>query len=215
MGVNNWFSWDNQYGGVAVVDLGSGHQQLTIAVDHATGGNSGFYGLIPLTETPATHGKWELLPFNSEVLAIHAALIATGKVLFFAGSGNNVSRAADPTFGDVGQGMYTSVVWDPSAPAGSNFFHPDTIRRADGRPFDFFCGGDTLLPDGRLLSAGGNQSYNNGNNLGQRDVASFDPGTEQWQKRPSMAEGRWYPTLLALADATILAVSGRTGPMGI
>jgi hypothetical protein len=49
-------------------------------------------------------GMWELLPCDSQVLAVHAALMHTGKVLFFAGSGNNVPRfdARD----------VHSVVWD-------------------------------------------------------------------------------------------------------
>lgn len=32
---------------------------------------------------PGTVGSWELLPFHSEVLAIHTALLPAGKVLFF------------------------------------------------------------------------------------------------------------------------------------
>jgi hypothetical protein len=50
-----------------------------------------------------------------------------------SGSGNNTVRDADPSFGDVTRGMWTSVVWDPDAPAGANFAHPDTLHRADGR----------------------------------------------------------------------------------
>jgi hypothetical protein len=214
LGVNNWFSWDNQYGGIAVFAAGGRPQLLIMAVDNPPGVNTGFYTLIPLSESPDTHGKWELLPFNSEVLAIHAAVLRTGKVLFFAGSGNNTHRVADPNFGNVKKNMWTSVVWDPTAPQGANFSHPATIKRADKKPFDFFCGGDTVLPDGSVLSAGGNQSYNNGNNLGQRDVAAFDPQTEQWAKRAPMAEGRWYPTLLPLADGRVLAVSGKNGTDG-
>ena len=38
----------------------------------------------------AQQGVWELLPCNSKVLAVHAVLMHSGRVLFFAGSGNNV-----------------------------------------------------------------------------------------------------------------------------
>ncbi len=210
LGLNNWFSWENQYCGIAAVDVGAGPQLLVMAVDHPPGGNAGVYTLVPLTESPATHGSWEVLPYNSQVLAIHAAVLRTGKVLFFAGSGNNVIRVAAPDFGVVADDMWTSVLWAPAAPgAAGNFAHPATLNRADGKPFDFFCGGDTFLPDGSVLSAGGNLAYNNGNNLGQREVASFDPDTEQWSARPPMAHGRWYPTLLALDDGRVLAVSGK------
>jgi hypothetical protein len=45
------------------------------------------------------------LPYYSQVLAIHAALLRTGHVPFFAGSGNNTVREADPYYGDVNQHM--------------------------------------------------------------------------------------------------------------
>jgi len=209
LGVSNWFSWENQYSDVAVVPLGGVPHLLILAVDHPATGNVGVYTAVRLVEDPSVHGSWEMLPFNSEVLAIHAATLRTGKVLFFAGSGNNTVRVADPHFGNVASGLYTSVVWDPAAAPPDNFDHPGTIDRADGKPFDFFCGGDTFLADGRILSAGGNLSYNNGNNLGQRDVAIFDPQAEQWSVTAPMAGGRWYPQLLMLPDGRILAVSGK------
>jgi hypothetical protein len=40
----------------------------------------------------AKQGKWTLLKYGSEVLAVHAALLPTGKVLFSAGSGNSTAR---------------------------------------------------------------------------------------------------------------------------
>jgi len=209
LGVNNWFSWDNQGAGIAVVPLGGVPHLLVLAADHPPAGSIGVYTTVQLTESLSVHGQWEVLPFNSEVLAIHAAMLRTGRVLFFSGSGNNTVRFADPTFGDVAAGMYTSVVWDPQAPQGQNFMHPPTIFRQDGRPFDFFCGGDTFLADGRVLSAGGNQDYNNTNNLGQREVAIFDPVTEQWAAAPPMEHGRWYPQLLLFPDGHVLTVSGK------
>ncbi len=213
-GVNNWFSWDNQCGALTVIGSGDSARLLVMSVDNPPALNSGYYTSIALTESPQAHGQWQVLPFLSGVLAIHAALLHTGKVLFFAGTGNNTVRDAAPDFGDVTKDLWTSVVWDPSAPAGTGFFHPATINRDNGRPFDFFCGGDTFLPDGTIFSAGGNLSYNGGNNLGQRETASFDPTTQQWTRRASMPVGRWYPTLLTLTDGRILTVSGKNGTDG-
>lgn len=105
MGVNNWFSWENQGAALAVLDA---TELVVFAVDHPPGGNAGFYTVLPLVETPQRHGRWELLPFNSQVLAIHAAVLHTGKVLFFAGSGNNTHRDAAPDFGDVTKNIWTS-----------------------------------------------------------------------------------------------------------
>jgi hypothetical protein len=209
LGVNNWFSWENQGGGIAVATLGGAQCLVILAADHPPAGSTGFTTTVQLTESRAVHGEWQILPYNSQVLAIHAAMLRTGRVLFFSGSGNNTARVADPNFGSVAAGLYTSVVWNPQAPAGQEFSHPPTISRQDGRPFDFFCGGDTFLADGRVISAGGTQDYNNGNDLGQRDVAIFDPVTETWANTASMAHGRWYPQLLLLSDSHVLTVSGK------
>jgi hypothetical protein len=40
------------------------------------------------------------LPYFSEVLPVHTALLHTGKVLFFAGSGNNAFRFRPAFLGD-------------------------------------------------------------------------------------------------------------------
>ncbi len=214
LGVNNWFSWDNQYGGIAVARLGGGAPMLFVmGIDHDAAGNLGFYTVVALAEDPPTHGRWELLPYFSEVLPIHAALLHSGNVLFAAGSGNNPVRVAAADFGDVAHHMYTSVVWDPNAPDGG-FQHPATLRRANGHPFDFFCGGHSFLADGSLLFAGGNLGYNYGDNLGLRESATFDPIAATWTMRTPMEHGRWYPTLLTLADGGVLAVSGKNDTDG-
>jgi hypothetical protein len=213
-GVNNWFSWDNQYASLAVLGTGDAARLVVAAIDNPPGLNTGFYTTLALVESPAEHGRWQVLPFTSQVLAIHAALLHTGKVLFFAGTGNNTVRDADPDFGDVTHNLWTSVVWDPTGPAGGAFDHPATITRDNGRPFDFFCGGDTFLADGRLLSAGGNLAYNDGNNLGQRETAVFNPVSEQWTRAATMQVGRWYPTLITLGDGRILTVSGKNDTNG-
>ena len=96
---------------------------------------------------PARDGQWELLKFHSGVLAVHAATLPNGKVLFFAGSGSSATRFAAPDFGNMAKQIYTSVVWDPQAAAPNNFSHPPTLEAADHRPFDFFCGGDTFLAE--------------------------------------------------------------------
>src|SRR5262249_18488794 len=89
----------------------------------------------------AKEGFWELLACDSRVLAVHAVLMYTGRVLFFAGSGNNVPRH---NAHDV-----RSVVWDYQA---GTFHTPVT-------PFDVFCAGQTVLSDGKVLVAGGTQQY--------------------------------------------------------
>ena len=118
--------------------------------------------------------------------------------------------------------IYTSVVWDPTKNVFDNgtFDHPPTLRRAaDNTVIDFFCCGHTFLPDGRVLVAGGSKDYDNlivnghmqatGKGfLGNREALLFDPASERWTPVQAMAHGRWYPTLLLMADGRALAFSG-------
>jgi hypothetical protein len=67
-----------------------------------------------------------------------------------------------------------------------------------------FCAGQAALPDGRLFIAGGHS----GSHVGIPDVNIFDPSTRSWTAGPSMATGRWYPTVTALADGRALIMSG-------
>ncbi len=208
MGVPHWFSWENQGGGIAMTRMGGKLGMVVFTIDNPPGLNAGFYRVLPMDPNPARDGNWELLKFDSGVLAVHAALLRTGKVLFFAGSGSSAIRFADPNFGNMAKGIFTSVVWDPLAAPPNNFSHPTTIMAANGRPFDFFCGGDTSLADGRLLSAGGTGHYNPFE--GRADATIFDPDSEQWSFAASMHHGRWYPSLIALGDGRILAATGLT-----
>jgi len=209
LGVPNWFSWENQGGGIAVTKLDGKHQLFAFMIDSPLQQNAGLYEVLDLDADPAREGKWEVLPFHSGVLAVHAAVLPRGKVLFFAGSGSSKKRFDSPDFGDVTKKVFTSVVWDPKAPAGpgnGNFFHPNTLKTAQGKPFDFFCGGDAFLPDGRLLQAGGTIAYDPFK--GRTDACVFDPVTQQWAFVKSMAHGRWYPTLTNLGDGRVLATTG-------
>jgi hypothetical protein len=72
---------------------------------------------------------------HSGVLAIHAATLPSGKVMFFAGSGNNQVRVASPDYGNVAKGIYTSVTWDPMASAaGGPISSPRHDHRARRQP---------------------------------------------------------------------------------
>ena len=207
-GVPAWFAWENQGGGIAPVTI-NGERFLTVMmVDNAIGENAGYYRLLPLDAVPARDGKWELLPFHSEVLPVHLALLPKGHVLFFAGSGSSATRFNAPDFGNVAHGIFTSVVWDPTAALPANFAHPPTLMAPNHRPFDFFCGGDTFLADGRLLSAGGTGHYNPF--TGRNDACVFDPLAESWSFVKPMAHGRWYPTVITLGNGQALAATGLT-----
>ena len=54
----------------------------------------------------ATDGTWRVTTTPSNVRAVHATLLKTGKVLLIAGSGND--RTA------FGAGTFTTSIWDPA-----------------------------------------------------------------------------------------------------
>lgn len=147
----------------------------------------GIPGALDICEA-AKEGYWELLHCDSRVLAVHAVLMHTGKVLFFAGSGNNV-----PNFNAKDM---RSVVWDYQA---GTFHTPVT-------PFDVFCAGQTVLADGKVLVAGGTEQYDPF--FGLRSSWLFDPIIEEWIRIGDMHHGRWYPSLVTLGDGRAIAVSG-------
>ena len=79
---------------LTAIPFGSAHAQCA-GSGGPPGLNKGLFAVTELTldiDTAATKGVWRLLPYLSEVLPVHAALLHTGKVLFFAGSGNNAFR---------------------------------------------------------------------------------------------------------------------------
>lgn len=89
------------------------------------------------------YGHWSILsvPAQMRVNAVHAIMLRTGKVLIMAGSGNDA--------GVFAAGKFESLIWDPA----TNGFKK--IRT----PTDMFCGGHLILPDGKVLIAGGTSRY--------------------------------------------------------
>ncbi len=218
-----WGSWEDQGAGFALADLGGGAHPAAVIfhIDNPPGLNAGQFRVDPLQvdlDTAAAIGVWRLMPYFSQVLPVHAALLHTGKVLFFAGSGNNAFRFNSPDFGNEAKQIYTSVVWDYSA---NTFDHPPTLHRNDAKKtvIDYFCCGHCALADGRILVGGGTAKYDidivNGAQVpdakgffGSVDSVVFDPGAEKWAPIASMANGRWYPTMMRLANGSVLATSG-------
>lgn len=134
-------------------------------------------------------GAWEMLPCDSVTLAVHFALLHTGKVLIFSGSGNYPPRHNSHTYG--------SVIWD---------YEEGTFTKVP-ITYDMFCAGQASLPSGNLLTCGGTKNYDSPWE-GAPESAVYDAGTDTWHNKPDMADGRWYPTLVSLGDGTVMAFSG-------
>lgn len=140
---------------------------------------------------PSSDGEWELLPYDSGAFAVHAALLRTGKVLFFSGGAET-------------QLPLESRVWDPVTGTLSSQTFQD----------DLFCADQVVLADGRVLVLGGS-NYNGPNGRGIDASYTFDPLSESWSKHADLTHGRWYPTAVLLPDGRVVALSGRpaAGPV--
>jgi hypothetical protein len=83
-----------------------------------------------------------------------------------------------------------------------------------------FCSDLVHLADGRVLAAGGTNYYLEPGLEplpvgvieleGLRNTRIFDPARDRWSQTDSMAYGRWYPTLVTLADGDVFVASGVT-----
>ncbi len=134
---------------------------------------------------PSVVGQWSGT-IHIDVTGIHAIMLPTGKVLFF-------------TYGPRAEGI--AAIWDPETGA----------RRRVNPPGgdNLWCGGQTLLADGRVLVAGGNAPKTSDLFNGLDTIYTFDPWTETWMFQGRMNEGRWYPTTTTLPDGRVLITSGR------
>jgi hypothetical protein len=102
-------------------------------------------------------------------------------------------------WGDRGE----TQLWDPTNPGAG--FTPVT------KTFRMYCSGHTFLRDGRLLVVGGTTATTRGLRL----ATVFDPSSGSWSATSSMAQGRYYPTITALANGEALAVSGHDTTLSV
>jgi hypothetical protein len=154
---------------------------------------------------------WIPETIDSDILAIHAALLSTNEILYFGGDQH-----------------------DSAAHNANNFDHTrlfhvisKTITPVSSLTTDVFCSGHAFLGDGRLLVGGGTEQWGtsregggaHGHDLnfgGHRACWLFDPLRHAWKRvkdmnpEPGMEDGggRWYPTLITLPDGDVLAVFG-------
>lgn len=88
---------------------------------------------------------------------------------------------------------------------------------------DLFCSDQVQLADGRILAVGGTDYYAEpyagsvqGTDLGLIELEGtkaariFDPYSETWTQSGSMHHGRWYPSLVTLANGDLFVASGVT-----
>lgn len=136
---------------------------------------------------PSRVGRWSK-PRQTPLISVHATVLHTGEVLLFS-------------YFERGRRAY---VWNPE----NGKFRPVPL----GNQIDIFCSGHTVLPDGRVLVAGGHKHQKGREkddiSAGITAALVFDPVTERWTRVQNMKTARWYPTLTTLPDGNAAAMAG-------
>ena len=163
------------------------------------------------------------------------AALSNGKILYFNAleGTENIQNGTAAEFGHVSVNDQTRVLdlagptWTEPNPVdgGAN---PDGYETSPivpgassteaGNDGALFCSDLNVLPDGRILAAGGTAYYDEpgadgapyglAELEGLRNSRIFDPETNTWSQTGEMSFGRWYPTMVTLGDGTTFIASG-------
>ena len=184
---------DGGVAGVAQPAAASRMQALAVTVNPngwvaVTQPNDALLQNLAIPADAPTRGMWSAVgawPMNG----LHQAVLPDGKVLTWGTTPD----------GNAQNGRYFDV-WNPDLGlfnAASHNFTYDATRQ------DSFCAPAVYLGDGRLMISGGNGTGNNG-------VTSqvYSPATNGFAQGASMADQRWYATMLKLADGRPIVLGG-------
>lgn len=161
---------------------------------------------------------WSGALVDSEILAVHAALVpsgAQGEVVLFGGDEHwrNQQESAG------GDAWKKTRVYDVAA-------HSVLSATVESPDSDVFCSHHAFAADGRLLIAGGTSKWPESDAhghgldfLGHNRCWLYNPHTRDWVEadrlnrnpdQPDEAEsgGRWYPGCVTLANGDVLAMFG-------
>jgi hypothetical protein len=161
-------------------------------------------------------GKWNIVG-RSGVIAIHAALLHTSEVLFYARPEEPSHKYGDLLNGLPGDEQRLPSDRDVTLSTLINLVGPDAfIPVAMPVEHNPFCSGLTFLPDGNLFVAGGDKKNSTSYDRapfatkydGRRSIRHFVPGKAVWEHKGEMQSSRWYPTCTTLPDGRIFIVSG-------
>ena len=163
------------------------------------------------------------------------AALSNGNILYFNAleGTENVQNGTAAEFGHVSVNDQTRVMdlagptWTEPNPvdggANPNGYEtspivPGASTTEAGNDGALFCSDLNVLPDGRILAAGGTAYYDEpgadgapfglAELEGLRNSRIFDPETNTWSQTGEMNFGRWYPTMVTLGDGTTFIASG-------
>jgi len=164
-------------------------------------------------------GAWETVPLppnqDDWMQAVHTAVLPNGKVLIANGSSNRntlikngdkveFSDGVDSTDYDV---VNNTSLFDPETGTYQRIDSPPAVQ--NGQSNDLFCSGHVHLLDGNVLFVSGTNRYYPGENFeGSKQTNIYNWKENKWTTAGLFNEGRWYPSLVPLADGKIVIFSG-------
>jgi hypothetical protein len=164
-------------------------------------------------------GSWDPAQDFLGIVAVHAVVLHTGKVLYWCFD----QRAV----GELGKNddKFNTFFNDPNL-GSYQLFDPVALTAGPVKPVgrNLFCAGQCALGDGTILVVGGQDGAGAADLTGQwdkgaaaffgqddgalKDVHTYDPVSDAWTRWPDLADGRYYPTALILADGTGFVAGG-------
>jgi len=173
----------------------------------------------PLVGPKEEMGEWETIPLappESRMQSVHTLLLPNGKVLSVNGSSfrNTLTKndkGENVFIEGVGAGDYNAInnasLFDPKTKQFERIASPPAMQYAESN--DLFCAGHLQLGDGNVLFISGTGRYYPGGRFtGSRQANIYNWKTGKWSPAGQLKEGRWYPTLVSLADGKIVIFSG-------
>lgn len=176
-------------------------------------------------------GAWYTVPLPpkpEQMQGVHTALLPNGKVLIVNGSSNrnriengkildgvdvtdpkvlDNTSIFDPSLSDPDRKLVSNLEPDYTSNPFVKIASPPATR--NGESNDPFCSGHLHLPDGNVLFISGSRFYYPGEKFrGSKQTNLFNWQTNEWTTAGNLQEGRWYPSLIPLADGKIAIFSG-------
>ncbi len=146
--------------------------------------------LGPSGSVTPSRGTWSA-PVGFPLVPVAAAQLPNGKILTWS--------AFAPDAFSGGRGRTVTATYDPATGVV-------TQRTVTETGHDMFCPGISVLPDGRIVVTGGNDSAK---------TSIYDPATDAWTTGPVMKTARGYQASTTLSDGRVFTIGGSwSGPVG-
>jgi len=133
-------------------------------------------------------------PITWPIIPIHQILLPDGRVM---------SYGTDES-GNQGAQLYYDV-WNPSQ--GTDMSAHLVLPNSTGT--DIFCGAQSLMLSGEVLTSGGDLTVNGERNSANNNTTIFSPSNNSLTENTAMTYARWYGTLVGLPNGQLAIFGGR------